>query len=43
MSKVVVQQNHSLNPDEAITKISGFQEMMAKYGVKAKGMDTTLI
>ena len=36
MSKVVVQQNHSLSPDEAISKISGFQEMMAKYGVKAK-------
>ncbi len=36
MSKVVVQQNHSLNPDEAISKIAGFQEMMGKYGVKAK-------
>ena len=36
MAKVVVQQNHSLSPDEAISKIAGFQEMMAKYGVKAK-------
>jgi len=36
MSKVVVQQNHSLNPDEAISQIAGFQEMMGKYGVKAK-------
>ena len=35
MSKVVVQQNHSLSPEEAISKISGFQEMRAKYGVKA--------
>lgn len=36
MAKIVVQQNHSLSPDEAISKIAGFQEMMAKYGVKAK-------
>jgi putative polyhydroxyalkanoate system protein len=35
MSKIVVQQNHSLSPEEAISKISGFQEMMAKYGVKS--------
>lgn len=35
MSKIVVQQSHSLSPEEAISKISGFQEMMAKYGVKA--------
>ena len=36
MAKIVVEQNHSLGPDQAIAKISGFQEMMAKYGVKAK-------
>ena len=36
MAQLVVKQNHALTPDEAISKISGFQEMMAKYGVKAK-------
>lgn len=36
MAKVVVQKNHSLSPGEAISKISGFQEMMAKFGVKEK-------
>ena len=35
MSKVVVQRNHSLSPEEVKSRVSGFEEMMGKYGVKA--------
>ena len=36
MANVVVTQAHSLSVDEAKTKIADFEEMMGKYGVKAK-------
>ncbi len=36
MAEVRVSEAHSLSPDEAISRIGGFEEMMAKYGVKAK-------
>ena len=36
MADVRVTQAHTLSPDEAITRIGSFEEMMAKYGVKAK-------
>jgi putative polyhydroxyalkanoate system protein len=35
MSNIVVRQEHSLSPEEAKSKISSFEEMMGKYGVKA--------
>ncbi len=36
MADVRVTQAHSLSPDEAIQRIGSFEEMMSKYGVKAK-------
>ncbi len=36
MAEVRVSQAHSLSPDEAVRRIGSFEEMMAKYGVKAK-------
>ncbi len=36
MADVRVTQPHSMSTDEAKSKVAGFEEMMAKYGVKAK-------
>lgn len=35
MSEVRVSEPHQLPPDEAIGRIRSFEEMLAKYGVKA--------
>ena len=35
MSLVVVRQEHNLEPERAKERVSGFQDMMAKYGVRA--------
>ena len=35
MSTVVVTENHSLEPDEAKSRLAAFEEEIAKYGMKA--------
>ncbi len=44
MSDVVVNQSHSVSPEEAKKRIGGFEEMLTKYGVKVdwKGNTGTL-
>ncbi|MFT6628204.1 MAG: putative polyhydroxyalkanoate system protein [Flavobacteriales bacterium] len=36
MADIDVVEKHNCTPAEALTKIAGFNEMMAKYGVKPK-------
>ncbi len=36
MADIKVTEPHNLSPADAIKRIAGFEEMMSKYGVKAK-------
>ena len=36
MADVDVREPHSLDPDEAVKRVQGFEEVLTKYGVKSK-------
>ncbi len=40
MAEVRVTESHNLSPEEAISKIASFEEMLSKYGVKANWSGT---